>query len=142
MITKFNLFEKLYLDDVLLDVEQPDKSLLDNLIESLSLIIQKRIKRNLRILKISGKMNDLQIFKKERKSITDLKLEMSNKDILEIYYIFDDSIDKEPSGHIQLKVNNKVIYNMERKDFTIDKLIEKIVEQYKKYLEKNRWIIK
>lgn len=139
MITNFNLYEKLLLDDVVIDVTTPDKPTLDEIIDKFSIIIEKRIKRNLRIIKINGSMNDLQLRGKERKTFTDLEIVMSNKDKIKIKYTYSDSIDTKYQGEIELKVNDKLIYNVENPEFTPTKWVEKVAEEYKKYLKNIKW---
>lgn len=141
MITNFNLYEKLLLDDVVIDVTTPDKPTLDEIIEKFSIIIEKRIKRNLRIIKINGSMNDLQLRGKERKTFTDLEIVMSNKDKIKIKYTYSDSIDTKHKGEIELMVNDKLIYNVEKLEFTPTKWVEKVAEEYKKYLKNEKWKI-
>ena len=141
MITKFYIFENLNLDDVKINVTNSDQSTLDSLIEKLSLIIQKRIKRNLRIIDINGNMNQLKFQGNIKKYETNLILNLSNKDKLEIDYFYYEPIGKEKYGHIKIKINDTLVYDIDSKEFLQDKWIDKLVDVYKKYLENNNWKI-
>ena len=66
---------------------------------------------------------------------------MSNKDKLDISFTYFDSVDKKPTGEIELKINDKLIYNVEKDEFTQTNWIEKVVEEYKKYLKNKKWKI-
>jgi len=138
MITNFKIFENLILDDITINVEGIDNDIIKDMVEKLSMVIQKRIKRNLRILKISGSMNQASIKGNDKKENTKLTIIMTNKDKLEI--IFTSHILDE-IGELKLKINDDLVYDIRKKELTINTLVDKVVEEYKKYLKNNRWKI-
>lgn len=139
MITLFKIYEKLILDDVEVKVENINDNQLKEIIEELSIVIQKRIKRNLRVMKISGYMDKLQIQGRQRWHETSLKITMSNKDILDVYYKY--ISDTEPTGILEIIINDKLVYDISKKDLSEEKWITKMCEEYKKYLKNDNWKI-
>ena len=132
MITDFYLFERINLDDTIIDIENND--MIKKLLEELPIVIQKRVKRNLRILKISGYFN--KSFNSEHKNYkeTSINIEFSNKDKIDSRLLL-----KKDINEIEIKINGFFVYNVESINFDEKTFIDEIIEQYKKYLKENNW---
>lgn len=126
MITKFILFENMDLSDIDININM-SKDKLNNIIDNLSLKIYKRKNniKNLRIKSIYGNVN----------KNANIIIKMSNKDIIEGNY-------KNTDNSINIYINNELIYDVDYKKFNIEKLSEKIISEYKKYLKNKKWKIK
>mgnify|MGYP001769095114 CR=1 FL=1 len=138
MITKFNeLFEKkINLTDIEINIENEKKEFIEKIKQELSIISYKR--RNspkpIRINKISGYFN-----KKDFKNInllyrTYIVIEMSNYDKLKAKLsVYKDEIE----NNINIKINDKLIYDMDNKKFNNEYFIDKLIQKYKDFLLKN-----
>lgn len=127
MIIKFNLFEKIDLSDINIKIKF-DKEYIDYLVNNLSFNAYKRKNsvKNFRMNEIDGNHTDKK---------TDIKIKMNNKDIIEGTY-------KNVDNSINIYINDELIYDVDYKDFNVQKLLEKIVKIYKKHLKDNKWKLK
>lgn len=136
MITKFEkLFEKnLDITDITVNVENENKELIDKIKHELSIITYKRKNnpKSIRIKNISGYFN-----KRDFKNIkliyrTYLVIILSNEDRikakLSVYNDF---------NNINIKINEKLVYDLDNKKFTNEILIDKLINKYKEYLVKD-----
>lgn len=136
MITKFEkLFEKnLDITDITVNVENENKELIDKIKHELLIITYKRKNnpKSIRIKNISGYFN-----KRDFKNIkliyrTYLVIILSNEDRikakLSVYNDF---------NNINIKINEKLVYDLDNKKFTNEILIEKLINKYKEYLVKD-----
>lgn len=134
MITKFKkMHEKIDLSDIKINIENENKELVDKIKDELSIITYRR-KNNpkpIRLIEISGYFNN-----KDFKNInliykTNLNINLSNGDeingILSIY-------KNENDNNINIKINNKLIYDIDNKNFNDDILVEKMISKYQENL--------
>lgn len=142
MITKFKIFEDL--ENILIEVDNPIKELLDYLIDELSLIFYKR-KTNYKALKIKsikGFFDKTRIEQKNKIIKSELKIELTS-----IPKILNDTIDanmmcrKNFNGTeciYTIKINNDEVYDFPISDVADynKKLVEVAVREYKKHLKK------
>jgi len=134
MITKFEkLYEKIDLSDIKIDVENENKELIEKLTHELSIISYRRKNspKPIRLTEIVGyfkksdfKNNNL-IYK------TYLSLSLSNGDkIKSSLSVYKDSNE----NNINIKINEKQIYDIDNKIFDEEYLVDKITTKYKEYL--------
>lgn len=121
--------------DIDIKVENNDSQIIRKLIDGLSLVIQKRKLRNLRIVTILGVLNKLDIAILKFSKLTVL---MSNGDTLVCEY----SVNAANLPNIRVAINDTLVYDLEHLSYTLDTMVEKTVEKYKRFLESNNWKIK
>lgn len=131
-IKKFNTYEP---KEIKVDVENKNTVLLNKLIEDLSLVIKKRSIKNLRIVSIKGAFDKLDTTKLK---FNKLIIYMSNGDIIIGEYML--VVEHEPN--IKITLNDEVVFDLEYKTYTIDEMIDKISDVYKKYLISKNWKLK
>jgi hypothetical protein len=140
MITRFNeIYEKVDLSDIAIDVENKNDELIKRLVDELSIVIYKRKGkfRSLRITKVSGS-NQKEKFKDQNFIYsTNLLATLSNNDTIGGTF----SSAKDGENNISIKINDKIVYDLDSKKFTDETLIDKMVGEYKKQLEKE-WKIR
>jgi len=130
MITKLRIFEKLDLSDINININISDDNK-NYLMDNLSMIIQKRNKSSLRIKSIDGYFDKSEISHKT----TYINILMTNKDVIEGEY-------SSKNKNIKIHINEKLVYNVDNKDFNNKKLLEKVVSEYKKYLKNQGLVLK
>lgn len=134
MITKFEkLYEKIDLSDIKIDVENENKELIDKLTHELSIISYRRKNspKPIRLTEISGYFKKTDFKKNNLIYKTYLSLSLSNGDKIKSSL----SIYKDENEHnINIKINEKQIYDIDNKNFNDDSLIDKIISKYKEYL--------
>lgn len=114
-------------DEISISITNADQNFTTTLIDKFSLIIMKRSVKSVRPNKISGSLN-----LDKRSTITII---MNNKDL--IIGIFSSS-----SGNVAISVNNEIIYDVDKKGFDDNKLVDKMSEEYIKYLKNKGYKIK
>jgi len=111
-----------------------DKGLINHLIDNMSLIVQKRKTKPLRINSVNGYINK-ETFKKNRLFYeTYLEIDMINKDHIVGEY-------KSMINGITIIINDELVYDMEHRTFDNEVLMDKIVNEYKKYLKNKKFKI-
>jgi hypothetical protein len=134
MITKFkNLYEKINLSDIKIDIENENKELIDKLTQELSIITYRRKNspKPIRLTEISGYFNNKDFININLIYRTYLVISLSNGDKVKgKLSIFKD--DNE--NNINIKINDKQIYDIDNKKFDDELLVEKIISKYKEYL--------
>jgi len=124
MITNFKIYESSTDIDINTNLNQ---KYIDYLTDNLSIGIYKRINsvKYLKIKSINGNSDD-----KKTNIIIGI-----NGDTIEGYYYSNDN-------SIIVKINDELVYDVDYKDFNIEKLLNRIVKEYKKHLKENKWKIK
>jgi len=134
MITKFkNLYEKIDLSDIKIDIENENNELIDKLTQELSIITYRRKNspKPIRLTEISGYFNNKDFININLIYRTYLVISLSNGDKVKgKLSIFKD--DNE--NNINIKINDKQIYDIDNKKFDDELLVEKIISKYKEYL--------
>ena len=140
MITKFEklkIFEKnIDLADIIINVENEDKDLIEKIKQELSIISYKRQNspKPIRIKEINGYFK-----KKDFKNVkliyrTYIVINMSNEDKIKgKLSIYQD----ENENNIHIKINDDIVYDLDNKKFDNNFLIEKLIYKYKEYLLKD-----
>ena len=121
--------EKIDLDDVSISVDNADQNFMSNLIDNFSFIVSKRIIKNIRPKKITGYLKR-QDGKGDRST---LSIIMNNKDFI---------VGTFSNGNLAISINSEIIYDVDRKDFDENKLVNKLSEEYVKYLKSNNYQVK
>lgn len=135
MVTNFNLFEnktELNIDN---KIKNNNNVLTENIIDYFSLIIykQNRKLKNLRIKKLEG-YYDKRVFKNFNLIYkTKIIVKLSNYDII----IGELSLNKNGNNNIKVKINDKIVYDLDNSRFDNEKMIKKMYFQYKNHIEKN-----
>jgi len=111
-----------------------DHGLSKRLIDNLSLIVQKRTSKSLRIKAINGYFNKEIFAHHDLYMESYLEIDMINKDFIVGEY-------KSITHSILIKINDEIVYDMISRNFDNEVLIEKIVSEYKKYLTTRRFTI-
>jgi hypothetical protein len=135
MITKFNkLFEQdINLEDVIVNVENEKKEFTDKIKHDFSIITYKKANspKSIRIREITGYFN-----KRDFKNIkllynTSLIVSMTNGDKiigkLSVY-------QNENENNINIKINDKLIYDLDNKEFNNEIFVDKLITKYKESL--------
>ena len=135
MITKFKkLFEQnINLEDVIVNVENEKTEFIDKIKHDLSIISYKKANspKSIRIREITGVFN-----KRDFKNIkllynTNLIVNMSNGDKiigkLSVY-------QNENENNINIRINDKLIYDLDNKSFNNEIFVDKLITKYKESL--------
>ena len=134
MITKFEkLYEKIDLSDIKIDVKNKNKELIESLTQELSIISYRRKNspKPIRLTEISGYFNKSDFKNNNLIYKTYLSLRLSNGDKI----ISNLSTYKNNNeNNINIKINEKKIYDIDNSKFNEDYLVDKIIEKYKEYL--------
>ena len=136
MITNFNLFENFLLSDV--DIKGTlSNELCEKIMEGFSMVLSKRKKRHAQVISIDYKSNEEKFDKKDFLSINTLKVILSNKDKIEGILVQKIESMKLYGTDITIKINDKPVIDLEYdKKVEDDLLIDKMIQEYRKYLEK------
>jgi hypothetical protein len=124
--------ESLEPKDIKINVQNNEQHLVNNLIEKMSIITQKRVKRNLRIVSIKGYIDDEHLFDRRKTYSTKFELLMSNRDCVVGEY-------NSRDNNIKIMVNDEVIFDIDHKSYDKEVLIDRISNEYKKYLENKKF---
>ena len=130
MITKFNIFEKMNLDDIIINITNINENLINILIDKLSIIKKKKKKRSLRPVTITGHFDKKIGTGDYSYSETRLVIHLSNNDFIEGIFA---------SNTIKIYINEIIQYNLNNDEFTNEILIDKIIESYKNFLKSKNW---
>jgi len=136
MITKFKqlIFEQnINLEDVIVNVENEKTEFIDKIKHDLSIISYKKANspKSIRIREITGVFN-----KRDFKNIkllynTNLIVNMSNGDKiigkLSVY-------QNENENNINIRINDKLIYDLDNKSFNNEIFVDKLITKYKESL--------
>ena len=106
--------------DIQFAIEGKDDIFINELINVLSFIYKKRAERYLRPVKLVGFIQDN----------IELRIHMSNKDIILLNYKDDE---------LKITINGDIVYYMD--DINKKDVVNKIEKYYKKYIEKQNFII-
>ena len=131
------IFEKnIDLTDIIINVENEDKDLIEKIKHELSIITYKRKNspKSIRIKGISGyfKKRDFKNVKLTYR--TYIVIDMSNGDKIKgKLSVYQD----ENENNIHLKINDDIVYDLDNKKYDSNFLIEKLIYKYKEYLLKD-----
>jgi hypothetical protein len=121
--------------DIKISVQAENKNLLQKLSDDLSLIVKKRKLKNIRIKSIEGYIDKRGVFTHHGVYFeTYLDVVLSNKDVIIGEF-------KSITGNITISVNSEVVYDMNSKIFDSEVLIDKMVNEYVKYLKLSKFAI-
>lgn len=141
MITKFsNLFEKIEIEDIEIEIENEDEKLLDKIKKELSIITYKKKNslKPIRIKKITGYFKKRDFKKHNLLYKTSINIYLSNNDIIKAKLsICNDKDD----NNIIIKINDDVIFDINSSIYNDDIFIDKIIFKYKEHLLKTFKII-
>jgi hypothetical protein len=127
MITKFKIFENINFKG------QIPENISNKIIDALSFIIFKGKKRNenkhtnYKSLRIKSIDSDI------KNSEYHFDIEMTNKDKI---------VADFSKNNIYIKIDDKIMFDLEDEKFDINIFIDKINQQYKNYIENKGWKIK
>lgn len=134
MITKYRIFEQnIDLEDVIVNVENEKTEFIDKIKHDLSIITYKKANspKSIRIREITGYFN-----KRDFKNIkllysTYLVVNMSNSDkIIGKLSVYQD----ENENNINIRINDKLIYDLDNKSFNNEIFVDKLITKYKESL--------
>ncbi len=115
-------------------IENNIEKLTKKIIDNFSFIIYKQIRKpkGLRIKSLNGyyNMRDYKNYNLIYK--TKILIELTNYDIIEGNL----SINENSSNNITIKINNKIIYNLDNEKFNNEILIDKMKDKYIYYIKK------
>jgi len=134
MITKFEkLYEKIDLSDIKIDVKNKNKELIESLTQELSIISYRRKNspKPIRLTEISGYFNKSDFKNNNLIYKTYLNLILSNGDKIKSSL---STYKDDNENNINIKINEKQIYDIDNKKFDNNSLIDKIITKYKEYL--------
>jgi len=117
-------------------IEDNNEELTKKVIEEFSFIIYKQRKRpkNVRVKKLEGYYNKRDFKNYNLIYKTKIIIELSNFDIVEgELSVYENNND----NNIKIKIDDRVIYNLDNPTFDNKKLVDKMKLLYKKHLEKN-----
>jgi hypothetical protein len=116
-----------------LDIENNKEALTKKIVNDFSLIVYKQRNRpkQIRILNIEGYYNKRDFNKINLIYKTHLVIELTNYDVIEgELNVFDNSNE----NNIKIKINDKIIYNLDNKNFNNEFLIDKMFLKYENYI--------
>jgi hypothetical protein len=130
IIQTYNNFinEKFNLDDIKIQLENSNDDIISKIKLNFNILIKKNKEKNIRLLSISGFLHD-NVYKNLKYKII---LKFNNKD--EIVGILN-------KYNIIIIINDKIVYDIDNDKFNIDSLIDKMSDEYKKYLKNNNYKI-
>jgi hypothetical protein len=111
-----------------INIKGDNKNLIDNLIEKLSFNIKKRKIKNIRIKEINGHINKEYFFNKNYFYKTNMEIININNDIIIGKY-------DSRTNNIKIEINGDLVYDMDSKYNDNEILIDKISNEYIKYLK-------
>lgn len=123
-----------------IDVENKNEELTKKIVDNFSFIIYKQDKKpkNIRVNNLSGYFNNKDFKNSNLIYKTNIEIELSNGDVIEGKL----STYKEKSeNNITIKINDKIIYNLDNPNFNNEILIDKMKDKYEAHIKKN-WKIK
>lgn len=119
--------------DIKIKVEGKN-SLVQTLIDNLSLVVKKRKLKSVRIKSITGYINRQTFTHHGNFYDTYLEVTLTNKDVIVGEY-------KSSSNSVLVRVNDDIVYDMDNRSFDNEVLIDKMVSEYIKYLKDKRFTI-
>ena len=128
------VYEKLDLDDITMKIDGADDEFISKVIDKFSFLIMKgKTVKNIRPRKINGFLNkDEDGFKQSRKRTT-LSIVMNNGNII---------VGTLSNGNVAISIDDEILYDVDRKDFTDGKLVDKLSDEYVKYLKSKNYQVK
>jgi hypothetical protein len=124
------ILEKFNINDIKVDIENKDEEIVKLIKSKFNIIIKKLKHKNIRLISISGFLHD--------KAYKDIKYKLVLK-----FNNNDEIIGSLFKDNVCVKINDEVVYDIDNKDFNIELLIDKIYDNYIKYIKnKNYKIVK
>jgi hypothetical protein len=111
-------------DDISIKIDNSNPEFVSYLIDKFTYIITKRSVKNLRPIKINGLIVNDKI---------DINITMTNKDIIKGVY---------ESENLMISINSEIIYDVDKKDLNENKFVDKLSEEYVKYLKNKNYKVK
>lgn len=128
------VYEKLDLDDISMKIDGADDEFISKVVNKFSFLIMKgETVKNIRPKKINGFLNKDEDGYKQKNKRTTLSIVMNNGNII---------VGTLSNGNIAISINDEIIYDVDKKDFTENKLVDKLSEEYVKYLKSKNYQIK
>jgi len=121
------------------NIENNDDESTKKMINDFSFVIykQKRRPKSLRIKKLDGYYNKRDFKNYNLIYKTKIIIELSNLDIIEGNL----EINENSTNNILIKINDKIIYNLDNNKFNIEILIDKMKDKYKHHIIKKNYKI-
>ena len=129
-----SISEEISLDDIYIKVDNSSNEFLNTIKSDLSLLIYKRTLKHIRPKKITGHLQQEELHTKKKNRST-LNISMNNGDIIIGTY-------NTLSYNISITINNEILYDIKFKTCDDNKLLEKMISEYKKYLKNKGYQIK
>jgi len=130
-----NIYEEISLDDINIKVDNSSDEFLNTIKNDFSLLIYKRTPKHIRPRKISGHLQQEELHIRKKNNRSTLNILMNNGDIIIGTY-------NTLSYNISITINNEILYDIKLKTCDDNKLLEKMVSEYKKYLKNKGYQIK
>ena len=136
----FSILKKIYetidLGDINIKVGNSSQEFIDKIISDFTLIIYKSdIKKSIHPKKINGNLQTDDYSIKKEKKRSSLNIIMNNGDIIIGTY-------NTSSFNVAISVNDEIIYDIHIKDCDDNKLVDKMKDEYIKYLTNKKYKIK
>lgn len=122
-------------DDIRIDLENRDDEIVNILTDGLTFIVKKRKIRSLRIAEIEGFLNRQDTIYLEQSKIN---VQMTNSDTITGEFV----VDFNKNKNVKISINGKLVFDLEHESYNLHTMVNKMVEQYKKFLHKNNWKLK
>ena len=127
MIKKFDIFlETINIKDIDISLENKNDEILNLIKTKFNIIIKKLKERNIRLTSISGFIHD----KSYKTYKTKIVLTFNNKDVI---------VGTLTKDNIKVEINDELYFDIDYDGFTENNLIDKMYEEYKKYIRKNNY---
>ena len=125
------------IEDVKVKIENSDQEFTSKLIDKFTFVVMKRmVVKNLRPKKINGYLRNEEesgYKKNEMRKRSTLCVVMNNKDII---------IGTYAGENVAITINDEIVYDVDRKEFDDNKFVDKLSEEYVKYLKNKGYNIK
>lgn len=128
------VYEKLDLDDITMTIDGADNEFISKVIDKFSFLIMKgKTVKNIRPKKINGFLNKDEGGYKQNRKRTTLSIVMNNGNII---------VGTLSNGNVAISIDDEILYDVDRKDFTDGKLVDKLSDEYVKYLKSKNYQVR
>ena len=127
MIKKFDIFlETINIKDIDISLENKNDEILNLIKNKFNIIIKKLKERNVRLTSIGGFIHD----KSYKTYKTKIVLTFNNKDVI---------VGTLTKDNIKVEINDEIYFDIDYEEFNEKNLIDKMYEEYKKFMNKKNY---
>lgn len=126
--------EEFEIEEVVMNLDNADEEFKSNTVDKFTFVVMRRmIIKNLRPKKINGYLKKSEDGYKQTRERSTISVIMNNGDII---------IGTLAGKNVAISINDEIMYDVDKGDFTDSKFVDKISEQYIKYLKSKNYEVK